>query len=268
MLSMRLILALTCSLALSGCFVIGDASQPIPTLSAPATKASDERVLIVVLPGFGIDAQDMQKRGVPEAIHQGWPQADVVLTSATFDYFRKGKLVARLHDEVIEPARARYRQVWLAGASMGGMGALLYEREHPREVSGVVLLAPFLGGNGLLDEIRKAGGVSAWNPGPLPAEMSSANYQRQVWKMIKAWGEQPGLADRIWLSCGVNDPLLPDVHLLARVLPATHYLERPGGHWWSFFLPAAQEVFARVREQTEDKNPAKAQKQGRKGAEA
>jgi len=112
-----------------------------------------------------------------------------------------------------------------------------------------VLLAPFLGDNSLLEEIRAAGGVRSWDPGALPAEVNSGNYQRQVWKMIKGWAEHHELAARIWLTCGVNDPLLPDVHVLAKALPPPHYLERPGGHWWSFFLPAAQEIFGRIHGQ-------------------
>ena len=54
---------------------------------------------------------------------------------------------------MIAPARARgYAGVWLAGASMGGMGTLLYERSRPGELDGLVLLAPYLGDRGLLEE--------------------------------------------------------------------------------------------------------------------
>jgi len=98
----------------------------------------------------------------------------VLLTSATFAYYRDGKLVPRLHEEIVEPAlRGGYRRIWLAGASLGGMGALLYEREYPGELTGLVLFAPFLGGKELLDEIRAAGGPRKWDPGPLPAETNA-----------------------------------------------------------------------------------------------
>ena len=76
----------------------------------------------------------------------------------------------------------------------------------------MVLFAPFLGDKALLEEIRSAGGVQRWQPGPLPPQVDSTNYQRQVWKFIR---EQPALAGRVWLACGSDDYLLSGARLLA-----------------------------------------------------
>jgi len=188
----------------------------------------------------------MRDHGLAEVIRESWPEADVLLTSATFAYYRDGKLVPRLRDEIVGPARSKgYARVWLAGASLGGMGALLYEREHPGELTGLALFAPFLGNSELLDEIRAAGGPRTWDPGPLPAEMNADNYQRQVWKMVKGW--TPELARRVWLACGTSDRLIEDVRLLAPQLPGSHTLELPGGHTWSLWISSAKEVFSRIR---------------------
>jgi len=236
------------ALALAGCFTIGDSTVPIPTLSIPAPRPSVERTLLIVLPGMGSDAAEMQDKGLPEAIHQVWPEVDILLTSAAFAYYRDGHLVPRLKKEIVEPARKRgYKRIWLAGASLGGMGALLYEREHPGEMAGIVLFAPFLGGGELLEEIRGAGGARNWDPGPLPAEMNDENYQRQVWNMVKGWSSQPMLAQRVWLAVGTDDYLIEGVHLLAQELPRAHYLELPGGHTWSLWRTGAKHVFERVR---------------------
>ncbi len=239
-------LVLCLAAGLAGCFTIGNSKVPIGTLSLRALVPAAERTLVIVLPGFGEDAQDMKDHGLAEVIRESWPEADVLLTSATFAYYRDGKLVPRLHEEIVGPARrAGHARVWLAGASMGGMGVLLYEREHPGELTGLVLFAPFLGNNELLDEIRAAGGPRNWDPGPLPAEMNGDNYQRQVWKMVNGW--TPGLARRVWLACGTSDPLIEDVRLLAPELPGPHYLELPGGHTWGLWISGAREVFSRIR---------------------
>jgi pimeloyl-ACP methyl ester carboxylesterase len=236
------------AVSFAGCFAIGNSQVPIGTVSVAAPRPSDERTLLVILPGFGNDATDLEDRGVAEAIHQSWPEADVLLASATFAYYRDGKLVPRLHEEIVQPARRRgYAQIWLAGASMGGMGALLYEREHPGELTGIVLFAPFLGSGELLNEIRAAGGPRKWNPGPLPAEMNPDNYQRQVWKMVKGWADRPEFARRVWLACGTSDHLIDDVRLLAPELPGARYLELSGGHTWGLWLSGAKEVFSRIR---------------------
>ena len=180
------------AVGLAGCFTIGDSKVPIGTVSVSAPRPSAERTLVIVLPGLGDDAQDMKDHGLAEVIHESWPEADVLLTSATFAYYRDGRLVPRLYEEIVEPAlRGGTRRIWLAGASLGGMGALLYEREHPGELTGIVLFAPFLGNNELLNEIRAAGGPRKWDPGPLPDEMNGDNYQRQVWRMVKGWVDRP-----------------------------------------------------------------------------
>ena len=252
---MSRILICLAALGLGGCFAIGDSQLPIASETLAAPLASAQRTLVIVLPGFGDDARKMKDRGVAQAIQDGWPEADVLLASATFAYYRDGKLVPRLHDEIVAPAlRAGYRRVWLAGASMGGMGVLLYERDHPGTLTGVVLFAPFLGGNGLLEEIRAAGGARHWDPGSLPGEMNGENYQRQVWKMVKGWADQPDLARRVWLVCGTDDRLMGGVRLLAAALPENHFMEIPGGHTWSALLSGGRSVFSRIRRESLDGN--------------
>ncbi|HEY6240922.1 MAG TPA: alpha/beta hydrolase-fold protein [Burkholderiales bacterium] len=243
---LSLVLCLAAS-GLAGCFTIGDSKVPIGTVPVAASRPSAERTLVIVLPGLGDDAGDLQTHGIAGAIHDSWPEADVLLTSATFAYYRDGRLVPRLHEEIVEPALHTYRRIWLAGASLGGMGALLYERDHPGELTGLVLFAPFLGNRELLDEIRAAGGPRNWDPGPLPEEMSGDNYQRQVWKMVKGWADRPELAHRVWLAIGTSDYLINDVRLLEPELPAAHRLEMPGGHTWSLWISSAKEIFSRIR---------------------
>jgi len=247
---MKAILSALSLLTLTACFSIGDSAQPISTLTIPATAPSPEKTLLVVLPGFGVGADEMKDRGVAEAVHKAWPETDVMLADATFAYYRDGKLVPRLHDEVIEPASRSYKRIWLVGASLGGMGALLYEQQHPGTVTGVILFAPFVGDSSLLKEIRSAGGVEGWQPGPLPADVNSQNYQRQVWKMVKEWSARPELAQRVWLACGNEDRLLAGSKLLAGSLPNGQYIELEGGHTWNTWLVGGQPVFAKIRNST------------------
>lgn len=249
---MKRILICLAAFGLGGCLAIGDSALPIATETVAAPLASAQRTLVIMLPGFGDDAQEMRDHGVARAIQDAWPEADVLLASATYAYYRDGQLVPRLHDEVVAPAlRAGYR-VWLAGASMGGLGVLLYEREHPGTVTGVVLLAPFLGSYGLLKEIRGAGGPRGWDPGPLPAEMNRENYQRQVWKMAKGWADRPDLARRVWLVCGKDDPLMSYARQLAAALPEDRFMEIPGGHTWRALLSGGRTVFSRIRRESLD----------------
>jgi hypothetical protein len=238
-------LALLATLAgVCGCAIIGPPADPIATVKVPGNDPKT-RALVVVLPGFIYDADDLRDVGVADAVHRGWPGADVLLVSATYSYYRTGVLVSRLHDQVIQPARDQgYTEIWLSGGSMGGMGVLLYEVAHPGELAGLVLMSPYLGSDRMLKSIREAG-LANWDPGTLE-QMDGANYQQHVWNMIKGWRMQTGRVRRVWLACGTEDRLFPDVQLLAPEIPPDQYFATPGAHNWDFWLPAVENTFRAI----------------------
>jgi Putative esterase len=230
-----------------GCGNMGDRRVAIPVQLREAKQASALAPLVVVLPGRADNVEVMSKFGIAEAIQRSWPSAEVLLTSATLDYYLDGGLERRLHEEIILPARKRgVTEIWLVGASLGGMGALLYERAHPGEVQGIVLLAPYLGKTKLLREIAEAGGIHSWNPGIEPQPMSASTYQRELWRYLKSLSLQPERAARIWIAFGDQDRLSKAIPVIAPLLPGDHILERPGAHKWSVWTPAAGEIFLRI----------------------
>lgn len=237
--------ALVCALlAAAGCALMRSPAKPFETIIFRGTQA-EPRALVVVLPGFIYDAQDLKDFGVAEAIHRGWPDADVVLTSATMQYYWSGVLAQRVHEIVIEPARTQgYTEIWLTGGSLGGAGVMLYEWAHPGELTGIALFSPALGRDRVIDPIREAGGVARWDPGPVPSQMDRGNWDLLLWKMIKDW--TPARAQRVWVACGLDDPLFEDVKLLEPVVPPTQYFAEPGGHDWEFWLPMLTDVFGRI----------------------
>lgn len=231
------------SLLLFGCFPAGDAGMPIPKVLVPS-KITATR-LVVVLPGRGDDLAAMQRTGMAEAIHDAWPDADVILTGLSYNYYMQGRAPQRLHDEVIAPARKRgYREVWLAGASMGGMGSLMYDRAYPGEMDGLILLAPYLGEKRLLREIAESGGITQWQPGPMPERVDADNFQRELWRDLQDWSRDPGKASNVWLAYGDRDRLRKAMPLLEPLLPPAQIKVRAGGHDWTVWSNATQEVLS------------------------
>lgn len=231
---------------LLGCFPKGDPSKPIPFTLVPAQQ--DPQRLVVVLPGRGDDVAGLRRSGVAEAIQAAWPDADVVLSGLALGYYLEGRAPQRLHDEIVAPAHRRgYREFWLVGASLGGMGSLMYDRAYPGEADGIVLLAPYLGEQPLLDEIAAAGGVSAWEPGPVPDAVTADNFQRELWRHLRTWSRDPSRAGNVWLAYGDGDRLRTAMPLLAPLLPASHVLVRPGGHAWTVWTPATGEILRRAQ---------------------
>jgi hypothetical protein len=233
--------ALALLFSLSGCLPASDPGKAIPTLLIPAQQPSQR--LVVVLPGRADDLGALRNSGMIEAIQTQWPDADVLLAEVTLGYYMQGRAPERLRAEVIAPARERggYREIWLAGASMGGMGVVMYERVYPGEMDGLVLLAPYLGDTGQLREISEAGGVTRWDAGPAQA-IGPDNWQHELWRQIQHWSRSPDQAGRVWLAYGDRDRLRKAMPLLIPALKQDQILVREGGHAWTVWSPAMGEV--------------------------
>jgi pimeloyl-ACP methyl ester carboxylesterase len=234
-------------LALSGCFGFPPPTDPMPTREVRAASGSHDR-LVIVLPGRGDDLRNLEQSGIANAIQTSIADADVLLVEATMSYYMDGKFISRLHEQVIKPARERgYREIWLSGASMGGLGVLMYEHEFPGELAGLVLMAPYMGSGSLQKEIRQAGGLHAWDPGPKPATLTYDNVSREEWRVVKSWLTDKQRAQQVWLICGQDDRLRAASDIVATALPEDHVLRPAGGHKWIVWTPAAGEVFARAK---------------------
>ena len=84
-------------------------------------------------------------------------------------------------------------------------------------------------------------------PGEAPASIDGDNYQREMWRVVKRWGEDPQRRQRVWLICGDQDRLLQTSRLIAPVLPESHYIEIPGAHDWKTFIQATERIISEIR---------------------
>lgn len=226
---------LLASLFLSGCAATG--KVPLESLNYQRDDVSRQPNLLVLLRGLGADHREFERQGVIEEIrHLGLP-FDVTAPNAHFGYYQARTFAQRLKEDVIEPARRQgYKQVWLAGFSMGGLGALIYLREHPEDIDGILLTSPFLGGSEIHREIDLAGGVSEW----LPEASDPDDWEQMIW----GWISQQDFKTQvpIWLGYGENDILTrAGPPLLGSVLPKSRVFSVPGNHT----IPTFKTLFSR-----------------------
>lgn len=226
---------------LGGCAAGGDIRKPVPTLLVPALRQPAQRV-VVMLPGRGDDLDSLQRQDVARIIQQQWPDTDVVLTGLTMPYYRAGVAVSRLHDQVVAPLQEHgHRQVWLVGISLGGLGALLYDQAYPNQVHGMLLMSPYLGDRAIHKEIRDAGGLATWSPGPAQP-MGPDTFQRELWRYLQQWSTDPARTRTVWLAYGADERFRASIELVTPELPTSHVLMLPGHHDWALWKPALRQL--------------------------
>jgi pimeloyl-ACP methyl ester carboxylesterase len=217
---------------------------PIDTLRYDAPTV-DHRLLFVYLPGNGDPLTAFEKNGLVQALRTRNLQADVIAVNAHLGYYMNGSIFIRLKQDVIDPAKARgYRQIWFVGNSLGGYGSLSYTLQYPHDITGVILLGPFLGEKKTIREISDAGGLQRWEPGDIPRK-SKEDWEKYLWKWIKDADQHQCFRDKtgngevrdncpgwIYLGYGKHDRFSYGQSFMAQYLPSGQVFEIDGGHDW------------------------------------
>jgi pimeloyl-ACP methyl ester carboxylesterase len=214
---------------LSACAWMYPTAVPVHVLPYPAAATGRASTLLVLLPGRGNKADEFAHEGFIAEVRTAQPALDIVAVDAHLGYYLNESVVDRVWADVIAPARAQgYQRIWLAGISMGGLGAVAIAQQHPEAIDRVILLAPYLGPKSLMAEIDRQGGVQRWRAKD-PADI----YQR-LWLWLQQYGH-PGekKLPELLLGFGSGDRLHATHQLLAAVLPPAQVLEISGGHDWS-----------------------------------
>ncbi len=197
-------------------------------LSYP-TSPTPGPCLLVLLPGRYDRVDDFERRGFIADVRSTTRAADVVAVDAHLGYYRRGTILERLRADVVAPARARgFAALWLVGISMGGTGAILYDLNYPGEVDGIFLIAPFLGGREIVEEVAAAGGAHAWNDRGVVGEP----FERDLWRWARRVARHENAAPSVFLGYGTGDAFAPAHRLLAEALPPERVFAEAGGHDW------------------------------------
>lgn len=222
------------AMVMSACASWFPAPEPMRSVAWNDPAANPHaRCLVVFLPGMGDSAEDFEDNGFVAEVHKRKLSVDMVAAHATLGYYARGSFPERAATDVVRPARASgYEQLWLIGMSMGGMGTLFYSRAHTPEVTGVLALAPYLGEDGLIDEIEGQGGLARWQGPPRSEVLTEDNFQGEIWRWLQAVARGQEAGPRIYLGFGRGDRLARADELLAAVLPADQVYRIDGGHDW------------------------------------
>lgn len=190
---------------------------------------ANEPVLLVMLPGVNDRIPSFFTHGIVQALRERHLPVDALGIDADFPVYADGSLLPMLQTQI---AKIRHRRgttrLWFLGTSLGGMGSLMYCREHPGSVEGVVLLAPYLGSRRVLTHIDKLGGLDAWRP----AQDEPGDMEWRVLDWLRGDLRNASSTLRIHLGYGHDDPFALGSTLLEAMLPEPCVIDIPGGHDW------------------------------------
>lgn len=227
--------------SLPGCgWLPRPAVTPLPTREDPGACGPAD-TLIVLLPGRGMTLGELGREGFTDTLRASGVRADLLRVDAHQTYYRDRSVVDRLHADVVRPARARgYREIWLAGISLGGLGALLYADEHPGEVAGLLLIAPYLGEGLTAAEVAAQGGPQRW----APSSLSDDAVGVRAWSAVKRHLTRSAASTPLYLAFGTEDRLSPTHRVLADALPPQRVMTTAGGHDWPAWRPLWQRLLS------------------------
>jgi pimeloyl-ACP methyl ester carboxylesterase len=233
------LLVITLPLLLAGCFGMAPTQVPIPTIETSDIAGKND-TLVVMLPGRGDRVDVFIREGFQLAGEQhGF---DTVAVDAHFGYYMQRSLIDRLHEDIVAPARdTGYRNIWLLGISMGGLGTLLYAAEYPEQVDGVILLAPFLGDRDAIGAIVESGTLADWN-----GEADGLkDYEVKAWSWIRdarTGSEKTPLV----LGYGLSDGMAEGYEQLVDFMMPSSVYTLEGGHKWTTWRPLWETIAAEL----------------------
>lgn len=191
------------ALLLAGCASWRSADAPMYTQTDSSRCALRADTLLVLLPGVYSHPDEFVRAGFVQAVNDAHLAVDVMRVDAHLNYYQRNTFVERLRQDVIVPAQARgYRSIWIAGISLGGFGGLIYAKEHPADVAGVVALAPYL------DEAA-------------------------IWPWLNGYADAAPGRPPLYLGYGAADRFAVTNGVLAAKLPPAQVFTTEGGHDWA-----------------------------------
>lgn len=202
---------------------------PSPVKVQAHAPAGDPDELMVLLPGRHSLPREFEREGFINILRDARPSAQLVVPDLHIGYYRNRSMAGRLHDDIIAPARkAGVRRITLVGISMGGLGAMLYELEHPGNVDELILLSPFLGDESVITDIGAQGGLHGWKPEGKDPD----RFSRKLWLGIRErWLTRKDRPD-LRLGCGEADRLAAASRLASTELKPSEAVWLPGDHDW------------------------------------
>ena len=180
--------------------------------------------LLVLLPGAYMTPEHFVENGFFADVSVRHLKLDIVAVDLGLDAVSSGDALPAVIEQILIPARASYRQVWLGGISLGGLLALGLNADHPGLVDGLCLIAPYPGSRLTTNAIKRAGGLEVWEP----TEIDLADPEFRAYRWLKA----PPAGFPVFVGYGTEDRFAEGMQAIAERFPPAARCALRGDHDW------------------------------------
>ena len=221
----RLLIIVVLAFSLGSCYYLQPLHNPVESIryfpegQDNATNKT-QRKLMILLPGLGDKVTAFDTHGFTKTLHNKYPEFDAIALNAHFKYYKNHVIADRIHEDIVLPAiRAGYQDIYIAGNSLGGLGALLYLKSYPDYVHSILPIAPYLGEKKeyqhLLDN----------------SERREGDFILDLWPWITSLSDEQ--KRKIHLAYGLNDKFAQPNALLSRHIHPEQTITIKGKHRWT-----------------------------------
>lgn len=180
--------------------------------------------LLVLLPGAYMTPEHFVEHGFFSTVAQRQLKLDLIAVDLGLDAVSSGDAIPAVVEQILIPARADYRSVWLGGISLGGLLSLSLNADHPGLVDGLCLIAPYPGSRLTTNAIRRAGGLDVWQA----TEVDLSDPEFRVYRWLKA----PPAGFPVFVGYGTEDRFAEGMRAIAERIPPATRCALPGDHDW------------------------------------
>ena len=215
------------SLFLCSCSLIFETDKPLILLWDKAEKKSDK--LIIFIPGIYDAVDKFEKEHFFSDAREAGIKADLVSINLNAGHLAERVMIPRIQEDVFRLIQNDgYKNIWMVGVSIGGLSSLVYLQHQEKDLCGVVVLAPFLADDRLIEEVKKYGGIEKWAPEVEEIKNSIDDQINSLW----VWLTSKNDFSNIYLGYGKQDRLIAGSHLLETFLEPSHVIRVNGKHDW------------------------------------
>lgn len=243
-----LVLSAACAFGMvTGCMA---PRSPVVPLSVEVDRhpGGGADIAVICLPGRRDRMDVFGRRGLIADFREAGIAADFYQVDAHLGYYLSETLGDRMREDVLPRVADGYREVWVAAASLGALGAVLLEADRPGLWDRIILLGPYVGDDaGFFAEAR----LDGTDAGPLPPGLEP-EHLRRFWDWFLDDTPYPGGRPEVWASWGERDRFARFQNLLLPHLDPDTTVVVPGGHNWRTWRAGWEELL-RAWEETVDR---------------